>query len=184
MPRYGQEGTDKTPVTVTNGTNSFALKAVVSDEAKAAAEELPLVISGNTAQYGGGVGSNGGVTIGVENVTITPADITVYMGGEQGYDGVIDGGGVVSSDSLPVPGFLVTLPEALSGVPLDELRLVYEHDGVTRSWTLSKYGPGEHSVCRIDPAEGEGGTPIRMKFTNAEGETVTDEEFDLRSYIN
>ena len=67
VPRFGEEGADKTPVAVTNDAGGLALKAVVSDETKAAAEALPLVIRGNSAQYGGGVGSNGGVVIGVEN---------------------------------------------------------------------------------------------------------------------
>ena len=119
-----------------------------------------------------------------DTVLIRPADITVYMGGEHGYGGVMDGNSIVASDSLPIPGFIVTLPESLSGVPLNELRLVYEHGSTSCSWELTKYGPGEHNVYRIDPAEGTEMTEIRMLFTNSAGSPVTDDEFELRRYIN
>ena len=182
VPRYGQEGTDKTPVTVTNGTNSFALKAVVSDEAKAAAEELPLVISGNTAQYGGGVGSNGGVTIGVENVTITPADITVYMGGSAGYEGVTDDGGqIVGSSSLPMPGFTFDgLPE---GADPTKLTLIGE-DG--SSWTVEPYpGLPEDAKRPLYTFNAVGGShEVRIQFINADEEVVTFDDFEVGSVVN
>lgn len=42
---------------------------------------------------------------------ISPADMTVYMGGEAGYDGILDANGnVTSSDSLPEPFFKIDLP--------------------------------------------------------------------------
>ena len=119
-----------------------------------------------------------------EAVTIRPADVTIYMGGEDGYGSVAGDDGVVPSDSLPVPGFIIELPEALSGVPTEELSLVYENGGTVLTWKLSKYGGGEHNIYRIDPAEGSGGAGVRMTFTNAAGETVTDDGFDLSRYIN
>ena len=70
-PRYGMEGADPNPVTVTEYKECLALKAVpVSEEYKAVAKkEAALVISGNTADKGGGIGSNGGVDIGTGAVT-------------------------------------------------------------------------------------------------------------------
>lgn len=70
-PRYGMEGADPNPVTVTEYKECLALKAVpVSEEYKAVAKkEAALVVSGNTADKGGGVGSNGGVDIGTGAVT-------------------------------------------------------------------------------------------------------------------
>ena len=97
-----------------------------------------------------------------EAVTIRPADVTIYMGGEDGYGSVAGDDGVVPSDSLPVPGFIIELPEALSGVPTEELSLVYENGGTVLTWKLSKYGGGEHNIYRIDPAEGSGGAGVRM----------------------
>lgn len=54
----------------TNNTDNLALISVASDGAKALAEKnAKLVISGNTAPRGGGIGSNGGVIIGEEDET-------------------------------------------------------------------------------------------------------------------
>ncbi len=51
-------------------------------------------------------------------VTIQPANITVYMGGD-GYDGVVDGTGAeppatAGENGLPEPGFLFTVPKAIN----------------------------------------------------------------------
>lgn len=54
----------------TNNTENLALISVASDGAKALAEQnAKLVISGNTAPRGGGIGSNGGVIIGKKDET-------------------------------------------------------------------------------------------------------------------
>ena len=65
IPRYGQPGADTEPVTVNNSDGSHALKAIAGEDAKELAKhEATLVISGNTASHGGGIGANGGVIIG------------------------------------------------------------------------------------------------------------------------
>lgn len=54
----------------TNNTENLALISVASDDAKALAEKnAKLVISGNTAPRGGGIGANGGVIIGQKDET-------------------------------------------------------------------------------------------------------------------
>lgn len=45
------------------------------------------------------------------DVIVTAADITVYMGGEHGYEGVVSDGAIVGSNSLPEPGFYISIPE-------------------------------------------------------------------------
>src|SRR5699024_9056894 len=89
-------------------------------------------------------------------VAITPADITVYTGGES-YEGVVDEGGTIDAgDGLPEPGYLITLPDDvnntyfggnaeaqdLSGL----VRFVYDgnNDGMyegdtDRIWELDRY---------------------------------------------
>ncbi|HIT29658.1 MAG TPA: Cna B-type domain-containing protein [Candidatus Scatomorpha stercoravium] len=64
-PRYGDPDADKNPVKVNNSDGSLALKAIAGEDAKELAKhEATLVISGNTASHGGGIGANGGVIIG------------------------------------------------------------------------------------------------------------------------
>ena len=119
-------------------------------------------------------------------VTIRPADVTIYMGGESGHQGVIDENGrLVAANSLPVPGFVVELPSGLQGISMDKLSLQYEQeDGGTLKWVFEPYGPGEHSIFRIVPESGTGTRPIRMKFTNAQGQVVADDSLDIRAEIN
>ena len=47
-------------------------------------------------------------------VEVQPADITIYMGGTEGYEGTANGSGALEgSNSLPQPGFYITLPKVL-----------------------------------------------------------------------
>ncbi|MFR3785846.1 MAG: leucine-rich repeat protein [Agathobaculum desmolans] len=70
-PRYGAPNADPNPVTLTNYKNCIALKSVpLSAEVKQMAQDnAVLMITGNTADKGGGIGSNGGIVIGKEPAT-------------------------------------------------------------------------------------------------------------------
>lgn len=55
-------------------------------------------------------------TVSCGNITITPADITIYTGGD-GYDSVVNGSGNdlgATNNGLPTPGFYITLPEKVN----------------------------------------------------------------------
>lgn len=67
------------PVEPVSGTiKGYGLKAVVSAESKALAETAPLKIMGNTAERGGGVGTNGEVIIPGEDTLENPVSLTVH----------------------------------------------------------------------------------------------------------
>ncbi|MBM6676399.1 right-handed parallel beta-helix repeat-containing protein [Olsenella uli] len=135
--------------------------------------------------------------------SIQPADITIYMGGDQGYEGVINGadGSYVSENSLPDPGFYFTLPDEVndaledagianadSGADLSDYLTIYTVDGQS-TWKITRYGEensaiedgGSHKfLYRIDPdPQFEGTKPLRLQFTDTEtGETYLSDEFD------
>lgn len=70
VPRYGEEGADAKPVKVIDSQQNLALKTVVSEEAQELARlEAKLIITGNSAQRGGGIGANGGIVIGDPDTT-------------------------------------------------------------------------------------------------------------------
>ncbi len=59
-------------------TEKIALKAIVSDEGKAAARNAAeVIVTGNSAPRGGGIGSNGSVAFGTDPVTYDKVDLTV-----------------------------------------------------------------------------------------------------------
>ena len=67
------------PVKPASGAiKGYGLKAVVSAESKALAETAPLKIMGNTAERGGGVGTNGEVIIPGEDTLENPVSLTVH----------------------------------------------------------------------------------------------------------
>lgn len=142
-----------------------------------------------------------------EEVTITPADITVYTGGA-GYESVMNGtsDNPVQANGLPTPGYLITLPESigneffagnqvaanLSG----QIRFVYDGDrdgeytnkDEDRVWNLDLYSEGGSKtavgddgvaryVYRMD-ADSLSGTPIRMLFTDGNDE-ITSDNFEI-----
>lgn len=131
------------------------------------------------------------------DITLQPADITIYMGGEDGYAGAAGG----DSKSLPEPGFYITLPESVQealktagyteGTAANLSEFITEvtattTDGVARRWTMQMYGDSastawinnqEHFVYRIVPDKNQ--PAISVNFTNESGETVTEDSFTL-----
>lgn len=74
---------------------------------------------------------------GIIPITITPADIIIYMGGNDGYDGVANGSGTITaSNTLPTPGF------TFSGFPegTDPTDIIFSGAG-ERAWHVELY-PG------------------------------------------
>ena len=62
-PRFDASDPGNPVGLVSGDTKPYGLKAVVSEESKALAEQAPLKITGNHAQRGGGIGTNGEVIV-------------------------------------------------------------------------------------------------------------------------
>ena len=78
-PRYPNTVSPVVDRGTLNGiTEKIALKAIVSDEGKAAARNVAkVIVTGNTAPRGGGIGSNGAVAFGTDPVNYDKVDLTV-----------------------------------------------------------------------------------------------------------
>ena len=136
------------------------------------------------------------------DITLQPADITIYMGGEDGYAGAAGG----DSKSLPEPGFYITLPadveKALqdAGYSNGEAADLSDFitgvtattaDGQTRSWTMQMYGESastawinnqKHFVYRIVPGTNQ--PKISVNFTKEDGTPVTEDKFTLTDSLS
>lgn len=121
-------------------------------------------------------------------ITITPADITIYMGGD-GYEGTVtdeegDMAGSGTKNGFPEPGFTVTLPESLKDADMSKLFLRYEEaDVVSYTWKFEKYGEGNHNIYRIVPVEGTASRPVRLEFKKGDL-TITEDTFDVNLNLN
>ena len=105
-----------------------------------------------------------------EPITVKPADMTIYEGGDGGYDAVVGENGEVvetGSSSLPHPIFEVTA----EGVNLVGMTFTNADSG--SAWTLTQLNGTDY--YRFAPTT-TGGTEVRVQYSD--GETVvTEDEF-------
>lgn len=103
-------------------------------------------------------------------VIVTPADITIYMGGDGGYDAVVGESGTTTSNSLPHPLFKIEAPE---GIDPEDLTFT----NGDKTWTVVSDGNGYYHF-----SEGQGQDKVRVtySYTDQSGKihTVTNDNFD------
>lgn len=167
--------------------------------------------SDGIATIGGGTylkAAHGLLDADVDTVTITPADIIVYTGGDS-YEGSInDEEQIEAGNGLPTPGYFITLPDWVdeeyfegSGTAADltgRVRFVLDSDddGLLttedegdRIWELDWYtdenigsstsiGGVQRFVYRMD-ADSLHNIPVRIQFTDEEGNTVISDDFTI-----
>lgn len=117
-------------------------------------------------------------------VTITPADLTIYEGGDAGYEGVVGGNGdEITSNSFPEPLFKITMPEGSEVAPTN---LIFTNSTTSNSWNVQEAGTDSEGTTYYRLVNtAEAGKPIRVQFTDEDGKviesdtvTTTDEVFD------
>ena len=116
-------------------------------------------------------------------ITVTPADIIIYMGGKDGYEGTVNNEGEIeASSSLPEPGFVFELPEeletALAENSADITAVKFQSaDDESKTWKVELYQGLDESAARklytIVPTYDKP-DPVRMVFTDGEKHTVSD----------
>ena len=128
-----------------------------------------------TASADGNVTGSDTATVKINGaVTITPADITIYMGGDGGYDAVVGtDGNATSSNSMPRPLFYVSVPE---GTDPDNLTLK-GNDG--REWRFEEAGLDANrvSLFYINSTGYEDQDPVRVQYSRGD-EVYVEDEFD------
>lgn len=113
-------------------------------------------------------------------VTINPVDITVYMGGERGATNVVGNNGIVTSDSLPEPGFAFDLPLGVTDIG----KITFREVNGTKTWTAVPYDnvPG-HTVYKLVASGNQ--DPVRVQFTDKDsGKVVVEDEFTVGAELN
>ena len=137
----------------------------------------------------------------INEIIVTPADITIYTGGSDYEGGIVDedGNKLEGSDSngFPEPGFYITLPTALNDqlrggitgpVNLSEkLSFVYEKDqgSEAKHWTLKMYNPAsgvnniayEKFIYQLEPGTNQ--APVRLLITDAAGKEQPSDRFEF-----
>lgn len=110
-------------------------------------------------------------------VTITPADMTVYMGGDKGYEGVVDGNGATTTNnSLPEPLFKISAP---SGSGVNPTELTFTNTTTENSWKPELVGTGSDGTAYYRLADqNQKDTPIRVQFVDEDGNVHESDAFE------
>ena len=106
-------------------------------------------------------------------ITLTPADMTIYMGGDGGYDAVVnEDGHTVTSNSLPHPIFRL---ENTEGDAVDFSNRIFTNAESGNSWKLVP----ETGAANYYHFENGAGTKVgvRVQYSNENG-AVTSDKFD------
>ena len=145
----------------------------------------------------------------INEIIVTPADITIYTGGDSYTGEIVDSNGVpVTSgedetqdyNGFPEPGFYITLPTALndqlredqedSSLPVDlsnVLSFVYEQEqeDTEKHWTLQMYNPasGANNIAYkkfiYQLEPGAEQAPVRLLIKDAAGKEQPSDRFEF-----
>ena len=146
---------------------------VTGDEVQAGA-----VPNRASATADGGVSGGDTASVPVNgSIEITPANITIYMGGDEGYEAVVGDGGTVSpSNSMPAPLFYVDPPASLGA---DVVNITLKGTG-GRVWEfrLAGYDKSGSALYSIESTGFAGQDPVRVSYTGADGKLHVNDSFD------
>lgn len=102
-------------------------------------------------------------------ISVVPADLTIYMGGNGGYDAVYDGSVPTESNSLPHPIFKVTAP---ANVNLEDLTFTNGNN----TWKLKEVSEESSKTAYYRFVPQNESPEVRVQYSN--GSTiVTDDQF-------
>lgn len=146
---------------------------VTGDEVQAGA-----VPNSASATADGGVSGGDTASVPVNgSIEIIPADITIYMGGDEGYEAVVGDGGTVSpSNSMPAPLFYVDPPASLGA---DVVNITLKgNDGRAWEFRLAGYDKSGSALYSIESTGFAGQAPVRVSYTGADGKLHVNDSFD------
>ena len=124
------------------------------------------------------------VTVDEYGITVTPADITIYMGGDDGYEAVVGENGQVISDNntLPTPLFTVELSESFGELSVEQIEAIViagtTSDEGMRGWRFDYAGEAEDGTDLYYIVPDAGQEPIRVTYTDGAGIAVVSDHFD------
>ena len=183
----------------TKGTDVFlgwTTDPTASGKVYGAGQQLPEVVTEvsipeTTIVYAvWGADTNDDSIADAKQIVITPADITVYTGGD-GYDGVVDG---AENHGIPEPGYYFTLPYALNEklqqltgstgeyVNLANYIRLNDANNPERQWILTLYDGADTSLVTqgyIYRLTEDNSTPAKLVIKDSSGNIVTDDELAI-----
>lgn len=103
-----------------------------------------------------------------KTITITPADVTIYMGGDDGY-GAVEGSD--TNTSLPDPLFHIDFANA-DGT--DPESIIFKNETSGKSWTVVRAGETADGIPLYRLVAAEGQDPVRVQYLDGDQAIVSD----------
>ena len=114
-------------------------------------------------------------------VTVKPVDMTVYEGGSQGYDDVVDPDGEQGTHdgSLPEPLFYIVPSDETPDVkPTDLVFTKGAEQSADKRWTVEEAGKDAEGTPLYKFDASDGTQDVRVTYTDADGNAVLSDQFD------
>ena len=160
---------------------TLSFDAVLSHEDFAEGVQSPIIAELGVAHFVDAANSGGPAILGMAEidelsvtpaVTVAPVDLTIYQGGDKGYECVVGDGSTEGepSTSLPHPLFKITAP---SGTDIEPEDLTFTTADGSKSWEVVSDGNDYYHF-----EAGENQQPVRVTYTDSQGKKVLNDEFD------
>ncbi|MEE0511125.1 MAG: S-layer homology domain-containing protein [Peptococcaceae bacterium] len=162
-----KDETDFYKTSVTQYKNTYAGQSISVENDDAIPENTTLTIATFVVSFW------------PQPMEITPADVTIYTGGD-GYEGAINSNGASlgTTNGFPEPGFTIDAPDGVSDFDPANAKLKYDDGTTERTWNIVPYDgveDAEHNIYRFVPATETDKTPVRMQFILSDETVVTDD---------
>ena len=155
---------------------TLSFDAVLSHEDFAEGVQSPIIAELGVAHYVDAANSGGPAILGMAQidklsvtpaVTVTPADLTIYQGGDKGYECVVGDGSTEGepSTSLPHPLFKITAPSGTDIKP-EELTFTTGEGENAKTWTVVCDNPDSTGEKYYHFVAGENQQPVRVTYTD------------------
>ena len=179
LPKDAELLSGTVTVTVTGKQN---YTDVVAYEAQGGSEKSQTFIGQQTLERE--LTAEATATIASASLKIVPADITIYMGGNDGYEAVVGTGGAIqTTNSLPTPLFYIEAPAGV--VPEDLLfasteTVMVDGEQKNKQWTVKQAGKDADGkalfyINKVYETQDD----VRVKYVNEEtDEAILNDTFN------
>lgn len=181
VPRCGQEGADSSALAIQDYAQPISLKSVVKQTAvDLAKQKVTLYITGNAATRGGGIGSNGGITIGEDDTSLKT--ITIHKVWPQNAGALPDSVTLhLFSGAYEIDTVTLTAADGwtktLINIPADLTDFIVMEDpisGYSMSYETSSGPDGNYTITVTNTKDGGnlGGVPAPAHWNPAAQKTL------------
>lgn len=158
------------------GKVTLSFDTVLSHEDSVEGVQSPIIAELGVAHYVDAANSGGPAILGMAQidilsvtpaVTVTPADLTIYQGGDGGYDAVVgDNGGIAEGTNSLTHLLLKNTAPSGTDIKPEELTFTTGEGENAKTWTVVCDNPDSTGEKYYHFVAGENQQPVRVTYTD------------------